>query len=268
MLNKKYLRSFKENGYIKLRCIDIKKLKIMRQHFAIMIEILFKKNFKGKPKKFKNNERKINFFLNEGMIKLEKKNHNNLSNLYNQIVKSTNFYNIVSDKKITSIVNSLLKRKLNYNLYVNSSSIRMDIPGITEYVYGWHQDNKSNIKNSNFIQVWMPVFSDITSSLGGLHILEQSFKYDILTTHTKVEIEKLKKKQPLRANYNVNILDKKKKFNEKIITCRLGEVVFFNKKLMHKSGINKSKNQMRYIFSSFYHDINNSKWAYKKLEHK
>ena len=49
----------------------------------------------------------------------------------------------------------------------------MDTPGINPYLYGWH-DNNSNIKNSNFIQMWMPVISDLTHKIGGLHIIEKS----------------------------------------------------------------------------------------------
>ena len=46
------------------------------------------------------------------------------------------------------------------------------------------QDFKSNINKSKFIQLWLPATNDITKNLGGLSILEKSFKYDIKTTHT------------------------------------------------------------------------------------
>ena len=78
----------------------------------------------------------------------------------------------------------------------------------------------------------------------------------------------LKKKQILRASHKVKILSKNFKLKEKVISCNLGQAIFFNKKLMHKSGINKTKNRMRYVCSNFYHDINNSNWQFRKLEHK
>lgn len=263
----KLKNAFKKNGYVKINCIDKKKLVTLKYSFAKMIEISLKKNLNHSIK-IKNKSKKINYLLNEGMILLEKKDHNHLSELYDQIVKSSNYYDLISDTKITTVLNCLLERSSDENFYINSSSIRMDTPGITPYVYGWHQDNKSNIKDSIFIQLWMPVFTDITKDLGGLHILEKSFMHDIKTTHTKVEVEKLRKKKILRASPDVKILNKGLKLKEKVICCNLGQAILFNKKLMHKSGINSTKKKMRYVCASFYHDINNPKWQFKKLDHK
>ena len=265
--NMQFLKeNFKKHGYVKVNCIDKKKLLLLKKNFAKMIEVSLKKNLNYSVN-IRNKSKKVEFLLNKGMIYLEKSNHKYLSELYDQIVKSSNYYNVISDKNITKVLNYLLEREYDENLYINSSSIRMDTPGITPYVYGWHQDDKSNIKDSDFVQVWMPVFTNINKNLGGLHILDKSFNYDIKTSHTKVEKEKLKK-QILRANHNVKILNNGFKFKEKEIYCNLGEAIFFNKKLMHKSGINKTKNKMRYVCSNFYHDINNPNWKFKKLEHK
>ena len=264
---KKYKSEFKKNGYIIVNIVDKKKLNILKESFAGMVEILIKKKFNFKTH-FKNKNAKINYLLSQGMLKLDKKNHKYISNLYDQVVKSVDFYNLITEKKIISLVNGLLDRKRNLNLYVNSTSIRMDTPGLTPFVYGWHQDSKSNIKNSNFVQMWMPVFNNVGKELGGLHILEKSFKHKILTTHTKVEKEKLKKKEILRAAPNVKILSKGLNLKEKVLYANVGEAIFFNKNLMHKSGINKTKNKLRYVCTSFYHDIYNPNWKFEKLDHK
>ena len=268
MISKKQILNFKKRGFVKIKCLDKIKLENLKNQFSKMIEISIKKNFPTKKIKFKSKNKKNDYLLNEGMIMLEKRDHKNLSLLYDQIVRSTSFYDIICDKKITSIINSLLGRSHNSNLYMNSSAIRMDIPGLTKFVYGWHQDSKSNIKNSNFIQLWLPPFYNINQKLGGLHILENSFKHDIKTSHTTIEIDKLKANLPLRASHNVKIFSKSHNFKEKILTCNLGEVIFFSKWLMHKSGINKSRNKMRYILSTFYHDIYNPKWKFISLDHK
>ena len=49
----------------------------------------------------------------------------------------------------------------------------MDIPNSKKFMYGWHQDFKSNINKSKFIQLWLPATNDITKNLGGLSILEK-----------------------------------------------------------------------------------------------
>ena len=89
-----------------------------------------------------------------------------------------------------------------------------------------------------------------------------------MTTHTKVEKEKLKKKEILRAAPNVKILSKGLNLKEKVLYANVGEAIFFNKNLMHKSGINKTKNKLRYVCTSFYHDIYNPNWKFEKLDHK
>jgi len=78
----------------------------------------------------------------------------------------------------------------------------------------------------------------------------------------------LEKNLSLRADYGVKLILHKDKFKEKIITYNLGEVVFFNKWLMYKSGINRTKDKMRYVLGSFYHDIHNPDWKFVSLDHK
>ena len=169
---------------------------------------------------------------------------------------------------MTEIVNQLLGNKKLRNLYINSNSVRMDVPKSKKFMYGWHQDFKSNINNSKFIQLWLPATDNITKRLGGLNILETSFNYDLKTTHTAEEIRRLKSNLPLRANYNTKLLERKNYFKKKNLTCKFGEGILFNSKLMHKCGLNESKNMMRYIITCFYHDILNPNWEFKLLDHK
>ena len=106
---KKYKSEFKKNGYIIVNIVDKKKLNILKESFAGMVEILIKKKFNFKTH-FKNKNAKINYLLSQGMLKLDKKNHKYISNLYDQVVKSVDFYNLITEKKIISLVNGLLDR--------------------------------------------------------------------------------------------------------------------------------------------------------------
>ena len=203
------------------------------------------------------------------MLNLEKQNHENLVEIYNSLPRSIAFYQVISDDNLIKIVNQLLgNTNKKRNLYINSNSVRMDIPGPNKFMYGWHQDYKSNIQGSKFLQLWMPVTNDVNRNIGGLHVMEESFNYDIKTTHTKVEKERKKINAPIRASYDTKILKFPKKFKQKHLTCKYGEVILFNSMLMHKSGINKTKNQMRYVLTCFYHDILNPDWDFKVLDHK
>ena len=74
--------------------------------------------------------------------------------LYNQLPQSTLFYQILSNHAVVAVINTLLGKRENENLYINSMSVRMDPPGKSPYILGWHRDDNSNILNSNFIQFW------------------------------------------------------------------------------------------------------------------
>ena len=207
------------------------------------------------PEFLKKNKKKIKnklFILNEGLIYLEKKDHKHLTKIYDVIAKTTSFLNLMCDKKIIDTINILLKRKKNSNLYINSNSIRMDMPHDKKFYYGWHRDNNTNIPGSEFLQLWMPVISNITIKVGGLRVLEKSHLSNLETSETKNEQKVLKKNLPMRTNYDAIVFGKEK-FKEKHITLKLGQCVIFKNSLMHKGGLNKS-NKVRYAANTFYHN--------------
>lgn len=267
MLSKLQIKNYNEKGYVKFKYPVKQNLINFKNEFAQQILVSIKN--KISPNKINlNTNNKLDQIIHKGMIELDKIDHKFLVEIYNSLPRSVSFYKVISDPKMVEIVNQLLGNKRNRNLYINSNSVRMDIPNSKKFMYGWHQDFKSNINKSKFIQLWLPATNDITKNLGGLSILEKSFKYDVKTTHTNEEIRRLKFNLPLRADFNTKLLEKKNYFKEKNITCKFGEGILFNSKLMHKSGLNKSKNKMRYIITCFYHDILNPNWEFKILDHK
>jgi len=265
ILTKKQIKSFNELGYLKFKYPDIKKLLKLKKEMAALVELSLKKNLNKYYRSICNSKNKTNILLNEGMIKLEKQNHRNLAQIYNQIRRSISYYNVVSDNKIIFLVNKLLLKKENSNLFINCNTIKMDIPGINKFMYGWHADKKSNIEDSNFVQLWMPAVDDVSNKIGGLHVLEKSFKYDIQTTWTREQRLRRKKQLASRAPLSIKLLSHKNKFKAKHLTCKFGEGILFNPGLMHKSGINKTKNKMRYALVCFYHDILNPKWKFQVI---
>ena len=252
IINKKKIKIFEEKGYLTFNFVNKKKLNEVKKDLYIMVLDSIKSNA---PEFFKKNRKKINkklFILNEGLIYLEKKNHKYLAEIYNIIAKTTSFLNLICDKKITDTINILLKRKKNSNLYINSNSIRMDMPHDKKFYYGWHRDNNTNINGSEFLQLWMPVISDISFRVGGLRVLEKSHLSNLQTSETKNEQKILKKNLPMRTNYDAVVFGREK-FKEKHITLNLGQCVIFKNSLMHKGGLNRSK-KIRYAANTFYHN--------------
>ena len=251
-LSKETLKLFNEKGYLIFDFIDRDKLAEVKKYLYLMVLDCLKLNY---PKFIKKNEKKItvkNFVLNEGLIFLEKKNHKFLANIYDVIARTTSFLNLICDKKIVQVINFLLKRNKSSNLYINSNSIRMDMPNDKRFYYGWHRDNNTNIKGSDFLQLWMPIISNITPEIGGLRILEGSHLANLKTSETNNEKKLQKMKAPMRTNYDA-IVYGKENFKEKLITLNLGQCVIFKNSLTHKGGLNKSK-KVRYAANAFYHN--------------
>ena len=251
-MNKKNIKKFEENGYHTFNFINKSKLNEVKKDLYVMVLDSLKSNA---PEFLKKNKKKIKnklFILNEGLIYLEKKDHKHLTKIYDVIAKTTSFLNLMCDKKIIDTINILLKRKKNSNLYINSNSIRMDMPHDKKFYYGWHRDNNTNIPGSEFLQLWMPVISNITIKVGGLRVLEKSHLSNLETSETKNEQKVLKKNLPMRTNYDAIVFGKEK-FKEKHITLKLGQCVIFKNSLMHKGGLNKS-NKVRYAANTFYHN--------------
>ena len=251
-LSKETLKLFNEKGYLIFDFIDKDKLNEVRKDLYLMVLDCLKLNY---PKFIKKNKKKItakSFVLNEGLIYLEKKNHKFLANIYDVIARTTSFLNLICDKKIVQVINFLLNRNKNSNLYINSNSIRMDMPNDKRFYYGWHRDNNTNIKGSDFLQLWMPIISNITSEIGGLRILEGSHLANLKTSETNNEKKLQKMKTAMRTNYDA-IVYGKENFKEKLITLDLGQCVIFKNSLTHKGGLNKSK-KVRYAANAFYHN--------------
>ena len=213
---------FEKQGYIKLNLIDKKSLLNFENCLS---QIIKNKILKIEPLFFKKKNYK-KYILNEGMIFLEKNNHSNLVEIYNEVPKTNFFYQISNNKKLNKIIGYLLTgNKQNTPIHYNSDTLRIDIPGITPFLYGWHSDNNSNIKNSNFIQMWMPIINPINLNLGGLHIVEKSHQLNLDTDHTKVELNKRYKKNfALRAKFEAKILYEGK-LKKKVLSVKLGDTL-------------------------------------------
>lgn len=268
MLTLKEIDFFKRNGYVKIKVFDKKTLKNFKHELANLIKVSLKVNHSHFYNKIKNKKKTDNFYVHKGMLELIKKDRKLLVNIYNQLPNSVDFFNLVSNRKIKIAINQLLEKNINSNLYLNATTIRMDIPGITPYVYGWHRDNNANIEDSNFIQLWSPIISNINNELGGLTILAKSHGKNINTNRTQRERRLVRNLNlPSRPLIDAKI-SSKHSLKEKTIICNLGHVILFHNSLLHKSGINKTKNKVRYVWATFFHDLFSEKWKFKLLNEK
>ena len=255
MLNKKQIKDFKEKGYIIINFIDKKNLTLVKKNLADMIMESARHNL---PKYYKKNIKKMkntNFILNDVMSKLESVRHEHLSKIYDIIAKSSSFLNLLCEKKILLVINKLMRKKPNHNLYLNCNAIRMDVFRGEKFMYGWHRDNNTNIPHSNFIQLWMPLNAFLGKGLGGIKVLEGSHKKNLITSETKNEMKRLIGNRPMRTSLKAKVYGHEK-YREKLIELYPGQALVFHNSLMHKGEKNIFKKKVRYVCGCFYHDTN------------
>ena len=254
---KKLKKNYKENGYIKIKLFKKSKIEKFKKNFAKILLNQIKKHLPTKYFFFKN--KKVDFILNQGMIDLESKDHQNLVTIYNYINKTNFFLDISNDKNLIKIISYLLSDNFYQPIHFNSDAIRMDIAKDKKFLYGWHRDSKFNLFNSNFVQLWMPIVNDINqkSKIGGLEIITKSHQLDI-DTHDNESVKNRKNNKLIRTPIDTKVYFQnktKQKLNKTTLFASLGEVILFSNNLMHRSCVNGSKKKVRYVLNTFYHDL-------------
>lgn len=258
---KKILDTFEKNGFIKLRLFSKNDLQKLKFSLATLINNSYIRN----KISFNHSYENLDNTINKGMINLERINHKYLSEIYDTMSKSVNFINLITNKKVLKLVRYLLNIDGDKNILINSTTIRMDLPGISKFSYGWHKDENTNIPGSNFVQLWAPLFNNVNKTNGALEVALKSHLEDVKTN--KISSEKKKLGKINRSSYSdTKIINDK--FKKKHIDLKVGEVLIFKKNLIHRSGIVKNYKLMRYACTCFYHDINKVDFNYLKIDQK
>ena len=121
----------------------------------------------------------------------------------------------------------------NNELCITEGMIRMDAPGDKRNIAGWHQEI-SYLRN-NGIVIWIPL-SDITPDLGSLQVCPKS--------HNEGELKVVQNKNLSNDVSTVSVDEIKPEYIAKYpkmdIEKKKGDVLFFNTKLFHRSGVNTS----------------------------
>jgi hypothetical protein len=258
---------YKSNGFVKVKLIPEKKITRLRESLADLIKTSYRKHISPELLKLSDYE-----ILNDIFIKLEKNNHEYVSKLYNSIRMSSTFLDVANDENLRKWVNLFLGNDPDENLFLNSTSIRMDPPKLSDFSYGWHVDGLINVRNSDFVQSWTPLVN-VTPNIGGLEIILNSHIKPVESEYSKYIRETMENKIGLIDNmsgtgdkilfsppYSTKIISPD--FTEACLTADAGETILFSDQLMHRSGLNVTEDKVRYVVTSFFHDgtIQESDW--------
>ena len=185
-------------------------------------------------------------------------NKKNESFVYDVIHNCPELYSLLNSDEIINVVKGLIGDN-NSVIIANNYNIRIDLPGEdwTENL-PWHQDSPYNnplYQKKNSIAVWVAVF-DVPEEVGPLTIKDCSHKLG------QIKPEKV----PHGGNYFrkddfvYKIPDQylKEEHAEILLPCKQGDVLFFDLDVIHKSGINKSKNLVRWSAQARIHNASKS----------
>ena len=260
-LTNKDLCFFRENGYLILNNIfSTEQLEGIKNYYIKVLSCLVSRA-KIKYPRYKNID--VSLDISEMLVFLENVDHDYISQFYEFMPMGCNPYvaNLSSSEKVLNCVNALLMKPLDNPLFITSGSSLFAVPNDEKYTANqWHSDVFYSIADSEYIQIWAPLISDIPESLGALHIMPNSHKdpfkgETINPSRTDSNIHKYVVSGGLTEEYG-----------DKVISLKLGQCLFFDKHLVHRGGDNVSK-QTRFSLVGVYHSVSNDDFLPYPLAH-
>lgn len=246
ILSEEQIESYHKNGFLLLdNFFSQSELKRFEDVLKKIIKIQLNKA------QVKHPELNIDFDGNEfdnAIIKLEQTDHQYIADIYDTIYSTSAFISLAAKKEISECINLIFKRELDNPLYLDQSRCRIDTP-FDPYLKkcGWHQEVFYYVPKSDFVQTWSPLIHDAVKETGAIEVCVGSHK----------EIAKQSDKNPENEKYPFIVNESEiKKYDKQIMELKLGQLLVFSSRLIHKSGDNTSK-KVRYSLVGINHNIDN-----------
>jgi len=184
--------------------------------------------------------------LNQEMIKFREENLETFSEIYDACQSSVSLVNLITSRKISEISTRLLDCEIS-QLSHSGNMIRMDPPYDTRNKTAWHQEI-AFVRNPGLV-LWIPLV-EMTDDIGPLHILKKSH----LEGEIVIERNNINDYTSSRVSQTEIPDEILEKFEDSAVEIEKGDALFFDHKLIHKSGDNTSKRirfscQTRYMNS-------------------
>lgn len=246
-LSKRQVDSFNANGFLILPGFFKKgELRMIEDTLRSVIATYVEKAAREHPGKIRPDKIKGKEF-DDGVFALEAISHGYISEIYDAMSQTPAFLRFISQEKMAVCINQLLGQFLNNPLYSFTARCRIDQPHDTQFTYGWHQEVFYSIAESQFLQTWAPLIRDTTRKNGTIEVCARSHQEGIA-----------KQRYEDRAGRPYYIVDEAvvRKYPDQLsLEMKLGDLLIFQSRLFHRSGVNSSK-QVRYSLVGMYHNIN------------
>lgn len=183
------------------------------------------------------------------LLTLFKKNKDLMGEIYDTVSYSIEFLRFITDRRVESISKELLGINDHIPLYAAYNRIRIDPPEDERRTYGWHQEIFYTIPRTKFLQTWCPILRDTTVENGTIEICPRSQTTGI-AKQTWNEID---------GHALQIIVDDSEvaKFKQISLPMSVGDILFFDGHLFHKSGQNSTNDEVRFSLVGMFNDTSN-----------
>ena len=176
------------------------------------------------------------------------------SSIYDLCKKITSVYQIIVYKKVQKLIKKIMGTNSPAVLY-RGISVRIDYPGDKKYKARLHTDYHSQLGSQNGIVMYASV-KKVNDKMGPVILYNKSHSCGVHDAN--VNLEKINKGLTYDPYY-VNISKKKlNSYKKSKLLLDEGDVGFFSMNLLHESGYNSTKNQIRWAIVLRYFDLKSS----------
>ena len=181
------------------------------------------------------------------LIEFRQKDPESFGAIYDSLKTSLTLTQLITDNKVADFVAKFLKIKPS-DLSISEPMCRLDVPNDKRNTLDWHQERSffpQNRNGLNGLVCWIPL-TDITEEMGPMHISPRS--------HAEGQL-KLSNKTKKNMSYTTQIPVPEEfvsKYEDLAVRTNVGDAVFFNMLLFHRSGQNIS-NKIRLATQGRFH---------------
>lgn len=165
--------------------------------------------------------------------------------LYDALAQTPAMYRIAGARKTQTVANRLLGRHAFEPLYCFTNRCRIDRPHDDRRTYGWHRETYYTIPRSRFVQTWAPLVEDVTVEMGAIEVCPGS--------HRAEDVAQEWREEAGRATQIIVDPAAVARYEPRAVPMRLGQMMFFDSRLFHRSGQNTS-DRTRCTLIGMYHD--------------
>ena len=238
------IESYTKNGFAIVKNI------VPAQRINSLLENIFNLfcRYSTDYQELKNMEKPWNTELfHKKLIEFRQKDPESFGAIYDSLKTSLTLTQLVTDNKVVDFVAKFLKIKPS-DLSISEPMCRLDVPNDKRNTLDWHQERSffpQNRNGLNGLVCWIPL-TDITEEMGPMHISPRS--------HAEGQL-KLSNKTKKNMSYTTQIPVPEEfvsKYEDLAVRTNVGDAVFFNMLLFHRSGQNIS-NKVRLATQGRFH---------------